>query len=110
MICFKTHECVFRGFICVCVSVSLWMCVCVRVRALQVRSCGGNVGLDQKEMERVLMEALFMARSELEAVPGLNLASGLTVFSEGEEKTMALLEQYSQLLLQSVEKRLEHKI
>lgn len=61
-------------------------------------------------MDRVLMEALFMARSELEAVPGLTPASAVTALGEGEEKTLALLEQYSQLLLQSVEKRLEHKI
>lgn len=61
-------------------------------------------------MERVLMEALFMARSELQAVPGLAPSSGPTVLGDGEEKTLALLEQFSQLLLQSVEKRLEHKI
>ncbi|XP_060721000.1 mitogen-activated protein kinase-binding protein 1-like [Tachysurus vachellii] len=93
------------------VAAELYNCVKKAIQVYtMVSSCGGNVGLDQKEMEHVLMEALFMARSELEAVPGLNPASGLTVLSEGEEKTMALLEQYSQLLLQSVEKRLEHKI
>lgn len=58
----------------------------------------------------MLMESLFMARSELEAVPGLTPVSGSTVLGEGEEKTLALLEQYSQLLLKSVEKRLEHKM
>lgn len=61
-------------------------------------------------MKRMLMEALFMARSELEVVPGLTPGSRPTVHGEREEKTLALLEQFSQLLLQSVEKRLEHKI
>ncbi|XP_017311934.1 mitogen-activated protein kinase-binding protein 1 isoform X2 [Ictalurus punctatus] len=75
-----------------------------------VSSCVGNVGSELQAMDRVLMEALFMARSELEAVPGLTPASAVTALGEGEEKTLALLEQYSQLLLQSVEKRLEHKI
>ncbi|XP_060773754.1 mitogen-activated protein kinase-binding protein 1-like [Neoarius graeffei] len=75
-----------------------------------VSSCVGNVGSEQQDMERVLMEALFMARSELQAVPGLAPSSGPTVLGDGEEKTLALLEQFSQLLLQSVEKRLEHKI
>ncbi|KAF4070758.1 hypothetical protein AMELA_G00277220 [Ameiurus melas] len=75
-----------------------------------VSSCVGNVGSELQAMDRVLIEALFMARSELEAVPGLTPASAATALGEGEEKTLALLEQYSQLLLQSVEKRLEHKI
>ncbi|TSK58026.1 Mitogen-activated protein kinase-binding protein 1 [Bagarius yarrelli] len=75
-----------------------------------VSSCIGTVGLEQQGMERVLMDALFMAHSELEALPGLTPATGPSVLGEGEEKTMALLEQYSQLLLQSVERRLEHKV
>ncbi|XP_053344431.1 mitogen-activated protein kinase-binding protein 1-like [Clarias gariepinus] len=75
-----------------------------------VTSCVENVSLEQQGMKRVLMEALFTAHSELGAVPGLTRPSGPTVLGEGEEKTMALLEQYSQLLLQSVEKRLEHKV
>ncbi|XP_034169305.2 mitogen-activated protein kinase-binding protein 1 isoform X1 [Pangasianodon hypophthalmus] len=77
---------------------------------MMLSSCVGNVGSEQQEMECVLMEALYTARSELEAVPGLTPVSGPTVLGEGEEKTLALLEQFSQLLLQSVEKRLEHKI
>lgn len=68
------------------------------------------MSFEQQEMKRLLMESLFMARSELEVVPGLSPDSGTTVLGEGEGKTLALLEQYSQLLLQSVEKRLEHKI
>ncbi|KAI5611253.1 mitogen-activated protein kinase-binding protein 1 isoform X3 [Silurus asotus] len=69
-----------------------------------------NMDLEHQKMAHVLMKALFMTHSELEAVPGLVPVSGKTVSGEGEEKTLALLEQYSQLLLQSVEKRLEHKI
>ncbi|XP_017538725.1 mitogen-activated protein kinase-binding protein 1-like isoform X2 [Pygocentrus nattereri] len=72
-----------------------------------VSSCSGEACTERQEMERVLTEALLLVRSELEAVP--RPAPGVGT-AEGGERTMALLEQYSQLLLQSVEKRLDHKI
>ncbi|XP_066532942.1 mitogen-activated protein kinase-binding protein 1-like isoform X3 [Hoplias malabaricus] len=72
-----------------------------------VSSNNGKVCVEHQEMERVLMEALLLVRAELKTVPGPAAAVGAT---EGGEQTLALLEQFSQLLLQSVEKRLDHKI
>ncbi|KAL7888260.1 hypothetical protein AOLI_G00032340 [Acnodon oligacanthus] len=72
-----------------------------------VSSCSGEACTERQEMERVLTEALLLVRSELEAIP--RPAPGVGT-AEGGERTMALLEQYSQLLLQSVEKRLDHII
>ncbi|XP_062858588.1 mitogen-activated protein kinase-binding protein 1-like [Trichomycterus rosablanca] len=75
-----------------------------------MNSDAGDKGTEQQEMGRVLVDALFMARSELEAVPGLCSKVEPMGSSEGEDKTLALLEQYSELLLQSVKKKLEDKI
>ncbi|KAK1795986.1 hypothetical protein P4O66_009080 [Electrophorus voltai] len=67
-----------------------------------VNSGVGTVEVEQPEMVRVLEEALLLVLAELEVKPWSA--------SERGERTLALLEQYSQLLLQSVEKRLNHRI
>uniref|UniRef100_A0A3Q2ZRZ5 Mitogen-activated protein kinase-binding protein 1-like n=1 Tax=Kryptolebias marmoratus TaxID=37003 RepID=A0A3Q2ZRZ5_KRYMA len=57
---------------------------------------------DRQQMRTVLSEALFLVRTELDSLP---LGS-----SRGEgDKTLALLEQYAELLLKSVERRLDAK-
>lgn len=74
-------------------------------------------------MARVLSEAFDAVRAELNSLPeGRNSArvpeSPLPLCmlgsqaepGVGEERTLALLEQYSQLLLQAVEKRLDNKL
>ncbi|KAI4885411.1 hypothetical protein NFI96_018041 [Prochilodus magdalenae] len=70
-------------------------------------SCSGEMCKERQEMAHVLTEALLLVRSELESIPRPEPPVGA---AEGGEQTLALLEQYSQLLLQSVEKRLDYKI
>ncbi|XP_007232890.3 mitogen-activated protein kinase-binding protein 1 isoform X2 [Astyanax mexicanus] len=72
-----------------------------------VSFCGGAVCAERQEMERVLAEAMLVVRSELEAISRPAPVVGV---AEGGERVLSLLEQYSQLLLQSLEKRLDHKI
>lgn len=63
----------------------------------------------QEQMRTVLSAALFTVKTELDALPrceGPQVVQG--VKGEGE-KALALLEQYAELLLQSVEKRLDAK-
>ncbi|XP_073709284.1 mitogen-activated protein kinase-binding protein 1-like isoform X2 [Garra rufa] len=57
---------------------------------------------EQRQMCQLMSDALLHVRSELDSVSG---SSGAVRMEEGKE-TLALLEQFSQLLLQSVEKRL----
>lgn len=73
-----------------------------------VSSCGGELCAERQEMERVLAEAMLLVRSELEAISRPAPAPVIGV-AEGGERVLSLLEQYSQLLLQSLEKRLDHK-
>ncbi|XP_039981468.1 mitogen-activated protein kinase-binding protein 1-like [Xiphias gladius] len=68
---------------------------------------------DQQQMSRILSEALFTVKTELDSLPhptsqceGPQLDHG--VKGEGE-KALALLEQYAELLLKSVERRLDTK-
>ncbi|KAF4100003.1 hypothetical protein G5714_020129 [Onychostoma macrolepis] len=56
---------------------------------------------EQQQMRQLMSEALLLVRSELDSV------SGAVRMEEGPE-TLELLEQYSQLLLRSVERRLHH--
>ncbi|XP_076852525.1 mitogen-activated protein kinase-binding protein 1-like [Brachyhypopomus gauderio] len=67
-----------------------------------VNSGMGAADLDRREMMQVLEGALLLVHAELEAKP----------WSVGQhgDGTLALLEQYSQLLLQSVEKRLHPSV
>ncbi|XP_078130727.1 mitogen-activated protein kinase-binding protein 1-like [Sander vitreus] len=68
---------------------------------------------DQQEMRSILSEALFTVKSELDSLPhppsqweGPRVEHG--VKGEGE-RALALLEQYAELLLKSVERRLDTK-
>lgn len=68
---------------------------------------------DQEQMRRILSEALFKIKTELDSLPptpsqyeGPQVEQG--VKDEGE-KALALLEQYAELLLKSVERRLDTK-
>ncbi|KAM4625238.1 mitogen-activated protein kinase-binding protein 1 [Polymixia lowei] len=82
---------------------------------------------EQQEMTKVLSEVFHTVRAELNSLPlaGLDNATqpsgpqcmlgsagsrGGEVGGATEERTLALLDQYSQLLLQAVEKRLDHKL
>ncbi|XP_054871641.1 mitogen-activated protein kinase-binding protein 1-like isoform X2 [Amphiprion ocellaris] len=69
---------------------------------------------DQQEMKNILSEALFTVKSELDSVPrSASQCDGPTeqnqeVKGDGD-KTLALLEQYAELLLRSVERKLDTK-
>lgn len=65
-------------------------------------------------MAGILWETFSAVRSELESVEGAEPGRGDQALrlsgGGGEELTLALLEQYSELLLRAVEKRLEHRL
>ncbi|KAM3842569.1 LOW QUALITY PROTEIN: mitogen-activated protein kinase-binding protein 1-like [Diretmus argenteus] len=78
-----------------------------------VLSCSPEPCEDQQEMRQILSESLGLVQTELDSMPQLTSHPGgarqdLGVTGEGE-KALALLEQYSELLLKSVEKRLDSK-
>lgn len=68
---------------------------------------------DQQEMRSILSETLLTVKAELDSLPQpTSQCEGPRVDQEvkGEgEKTLALLEQYAELLLKSVERRLDTK-
>ncbi|TWW69079.1 mitogen-activated protein kinase-binding protein 1-like [Takifugu flavidus] len=67
---------------------------------------------DQNEMRSILSETLLTVRAELDALPHpSSLRVEPEVRGEGAEgeKTLALLEQYAELLLKSVERKLDSK-
>lgn len=70
------------------------------------RAAGG----DQQEMRNILSEALVLVKTELDS---LLLCSSRREnsqgFKVGGDRTLALLEQYAELLLKSVEKRRDTK-
>uniref|UniRef100_A0A6Q2XI13 Mitogen-activated protein kinase binding protein 1 n=1 Tax=Esox lucius TaxID=8010 RepID=A0A6Q2XI13_ESOLU len=88
----------------------------------QVKShgTGSEVSAEQQEMERVLTEALVIVKTQLESLPlsahgreglgGEAVAGGGVGDKSEEDRTLALLQQYSELLLKSVEKRLDYRI
>lgn len=67
-------------------------------------------------MTQVLTEAFEAVQAELNSLPYYTESrSNSTALSSGaggvgEERTLALLEQYSQLLLRAVEKRMDSKV
>lgn len=68
---------------------------------------------DQEQMRRILSEALFTIKTELDSLPPVKSQYQVPreehgVKPEGE-KALALLEQYAELLLKSVERRLDTK-
>uniref|UniRef100_A0A674F728 Mitogen-activated protein kinase binding protein 1 n=1 Tax=Salmo trutta TaxID=8032 RepID=A0A674F728_SALTR len=76
------------------ISIHLFFCGNVgHVCVLQVNSVPVDSRQEQHEMAQVLSEAFEVVRAELRPA----------------ERTLALLEQYSELLLQAVEKRLDNK-
>ncbi|KAM9840285.1 mitogen-activated protein kinase-binding protein 1 [Aulostomus maculatus] len=76
--------------------------------------CSPESGEDQQEMKNMLSDTLFTVKSELDSL------AHPTVLCEGArgdqgvkgegEKALALLEQYAELLLKSVERKLDNKI
>ncbi|CAJ1077415.1 mitogen-activated protein kinase-binding protein 1-like isoform X2 [Xyrichtys novacula] len=84
----------------------------------KVLQCNQQPSEDHQEMRSLLSESLFTVKAELDSLPhqpsspssplceGLRLDQGSKV--EGE-KALALLEQYAELLLKSVERRLDTK-
>uniref|UniRef100_A0A4W5JQK8 Mitogen-activated protein kinase binding protein 1 n=1 Tax=Hucho hucho TaxID=62062 RepID=A0A4W5JQK8_9TELE len=85
-----------------------------------VLSSGSELNAEQQEMETVLAEALGTVKTELDSLSHLvQRSKGLRgeVAMRGEvgvkgegDRTLALLQLYSELLLKSVEKRLDNKI
>ncbi|XDV41045.1 hypothetical protein PO909_009986 [Leuciscus waleckii] len=69
---------------------------------------------EQQQMQKLMSDALVLVRSELDSVPGSPgsvMGEGKTGSVMGEGKTtLALLEQYSLLLLRSVEERLQQQV
>ncbi|XP_030628007.1 mitogen-activated protein kinase-binding protein 1-like [Chanos chanos] len=92
-----------------CRGVAVELCSSAR-KATQlyrmVCSHGVDGSAEQQEMKQVLLDALVTVRSEMEVLT--QPRSGVNQ-SQGGENALALLEQYSQLLLQTVEKRFDLK-
>ncbi|XP_018619681.1 mitogen-activated protein kinase-binding protein 1 isoform X2 [Scleropages formosus] len=74
---------------------------------------------EQQEMAQVLMEAFGSVRADLDSLspslPSEAPGGALCLMASraggaGEERTLALLEQYSELLLKAVEKRLDNRV
>uniref|UniRef100_A0A8C7R2U3 Mitogen-activated protein kinase binding protein 1 n=1 Tax=Oncorhynchus mykiss TaxID=8022 RepID=A0A8C7R2U3_ONCMY len=83
--------------------------LCGNVCVLQVNSVPVASRQEQHEMARVLSEAFEVVRAELSSLPQSSLPSPSgEPAAGGEERTLALLEQYSELLLKAVEKRLDN--
>lgn len=75
--------------------------------------CGSEPSEDQQEMKRILSETLFTVKTELDSLPHPNsqceeARGDQEVKGEGD-KALALLEQYAELLLKSVERKLDTK-
>ncbi|XP_014899605.1 mitogen-activated protein kinase-binding protein 1-like isoform X2 [Poecilia latipinna] len=65
---------------------------------------------DHHEMRRLLSEALFRVKAELDSLPlGSSGPQAAPVINCDGDKALALLEQYAELLLKSVERRLDTK-
>lgn len=79
----------------------------------QVLQSGQQPSEDQQEMRSILSETLLTVKAELDSLPQpASRCDGLQVDQEvtGEGgKALALLEQYAELLLKSVERRLDTK-
>ncbi|CAK6962647.1 mitogen-activated protein kinase-binding protein 1-like [Scomber scombrus] len=78
-----------------------------------VLHCASEPSEDQQEMKSILSEALFTVKTELDSLPHPNsqfeeARGDQEVKGEGD-KALALLEQYAELLLKSVERKLDTK-
>lgn len=84
----------------------LYLSVCLH-------QCGQHPTKDQQQMRTILSEALFSVKTELDSLSPLSSqceTSPVTQVIKGDgDKALALLEQYAELLLKSVEKRLDNK-
>ncbi|MXQ88598.1 hypothetical protein E5288_WYG003845 [Bos mutus] len=77
---------------------------------LQVASCK-TPSVEQSRITQLLRSTFSSVRQELEALAGAVLASpGGSPGAVGAEQTQALLEQYSELLLRAVERRMERRL
>lgn len=77
---------------------------------LQVTSCK-TPSAEQSHITRLLRDTFSSVRQELEALAGAALCSpGGSPGAVGAEQTQALLEQYSELLLRAVERRMERRL
>lgn len=77
---------------------------------LQVTSCK-TPSAEQSHITRLLRDTFSSVRQELEALAGAVLSSpGGSPGAVGAEQTQALLEQYSELLLRAVERRMERRL
>ncbi|XP_037595383.1 mitogen-activated protein kinase-binding protein 1 isoform X1 [Cebus imitator] len=66
---------------------------------------------EQSRIAQLLRDTFSSVRQELEALAGVALSSpGSSPGAVGAEQTQALLEQYSELLLQAVERRMERRL
>lgn len=66
---------------------------------------------EQTHITRLLRDTFSSVRQELEALAGAVLSSpGGSPGAVGAEQTQALLEQYSELLLRAVERRMERRL
>lgn len=79
----------------------------------QVLQCGRQPSEDQQQVKRILSEALFTVKAELDSLPHPTSQCEEPQVNQGVkgegEKALALLEQYAELLLKSVERRLDTK-
>lgn len=77
---------------------------------LQVASCK-TPSEEQSQIIQLLRNTFSSVRQELETLAGTALSSpGSSPGAVGAEQTQALLEQYSELLLRAVERRMERKL
>lgn len=77
---------------------------------LQVANCK-TPSVEQSRITQLLRNTFSSVRQELEALAGVVLASpGGSPGAVGAEQTQALLEQYSELLLRAVERRMERRL
>ncbi|GLD71896.1 mitogen-activated protein kinase-binding protein 1-like protein [Lates japonicus] len=78
-----------------------------------VLQCGRQPSEDQQQVKRILSEALFTVKAELDSLPRPTSQCEEPQVNQGVkgegEKALALLEQYAELLLKSVERRLDTK-
>ncbi|XP_059212335.1 mitogen-activated protein kinase-binding protein 1-like [Centropristis striata] len=78
-----------------------------------VLQCGQQASEEHQEMRSILSEALFTVKTELDSLPQPSSQCERPQVDQGVkgegDKALALLEQYAELLLKSVERRLDTK-
>uniref|UniRef100_A0A8C8Z020 Mitogen-activated protein kinase-binding protein 1 n=1 Tax=Prolemur simus TaxID=1328070 RepID=A0A8C8Z020_PROSS len=85
--------------------------VCQAVRLYHLVAGCKTPSVEQSRITQLLRDTFSSVRQELEALAGAALSSpGGSPGSVGAEQTQALLEQYSELLLRAVERRMERRL